>query len=432
MINRSRYRVQIDMIRNDGTYKSVTLPAISDFYIESLRYQQNYLSFSAPCILVLFGDAVRFDKYEFQSGDIIRVFKDNVKNYTGYILDVVYDYYAGDNKTTLTLRADTLLSQFERQNLIQSGTDVQTLSPDGTPIINTDFFSNEVSLSTLMSFLMNNSIYHTFNKISELNNEDKVTVKYNSPLVNADSKIYYYASAQSTKAQILLQALAFYQAIVYQDSEGNIRIDAPSVNRSNGYDFQLGSPYLLAASRSESTVRVSNNTVYSFIFTGFFPTVLPPAKQAPVAQAIPDAKYFPRAAYLNSSKDYSQVSLSVSSLQGPIITDPLLAEVLTLISKSPSGVKSTELVKYSDINSAAKLLATGALANQLTNAESLTLRIIDANVFVRSPVNSVVSYNGKSFYCVSVAYTYMTGISEIELMCVPLYSITGYWDESKG
>lgn len=410
--------------------------------IPSLNY--NFTSISARSKIIVggfemispnSGALTAFDAI--QSGDIIVAYENDIAIYYGYILKTSFQY--SQSAKLLTIEFDTLLSHFTRQNMIQSQKDVSTLSPQGQRIVNTDFFVNQIKISDLLSFMMEDSIYAEANLIA-----NTISVKYNSPdWLNQNTQVFYYPSTQSTKEQVLLNSIMFYQVMLYQDTNGNIVFTLPSTNNKSSYNFDTSTPisneintsqalnvnlraYEIIANEAELT----NNVVVSLLYAGFFPG---PKQLANLS--IPNANYFPRSNFLYTSGYFSQVQLNVESLQS-IITNPTLIELFYKLANENKAISSVKPSNTDQIDSAIGLLSQRYLAQALTYSKYIVLELERNLSTAEIPIGKTFIVNNQQWFCINATIELQTSndgtqVSNIlRLLGVPLFSITGAWETS--
>lgn len=407
----------------------------SDLFILSVKCKNVYSSFSAPMELVTVGfsyvspnTGTLTDPNTIQSGDIIMLYENNVRIYYGYILTCIESYSPMSGRT-FTLECDTLLSQFMRQNTIQSFSDVLTLSPEGKTILNLDLTSNQIAMGDLMTFLTSQSIYAFANMIAP------VDVLYFDPdKLNATTVIWYYPSTQSTKEELLLQATFFYQIVIFQDTTGDIVVTTPSSGDVSPY-FQIVSmdnqvtndPNVISYDFIRQEALLTNNVVSSLYYAGFFPNQNGPL----VSRAIPNSTNFARSSFLYTSGFFSQVELDVESLQGSVLTDPVLLDLYSTL--GTQGAITQIPPNATQLTTMIGLLSGRYLAQALTKSRFLLLSLQRNIVNPTIPVGQIFYLNNVPWFCISSEITLSVDSSgtnvenTIKLIGVPLYSITGGW-----
>ena len=408
-------------------------PSVVDLWlisIDSLNY--SYTTFSARSKITVAGfervspnSGVLTPMDAIQTGDIISCFENNVPIYYGYILKTTEVYSSGGK--VLTLEFDTLLSHFTRQNMIQSSEDVFTLSPSGIPIVNTDIVSNKVKISDLLSFLISNSVYSDVNQIFKT-----IDIEYNAPQwMDASTEVYYYPSTQSTKEQVLLSSVLYYQVVIYQDVTGNIVITVPSTNLKSSYNIDTTSsigtdPNVRTYEIIHNEAELPNNVVVSLIYAGFFPT---PGQACTISTPNPTA--FPRSSFLYTSGYFSQVLLDLESLQNSFITDPNLLNLLNNLSQE--GVTYKTPPNTSQLDTAIGLLSSRYLAQSLTFSSYVVLELERNPTTSEIPLGKIFTLNNKQWLCINCTIDLVidgTGKNvknTLKLIGVPLQSVTGAW-----
>ena len=404
----------------------------ADLFIKSVTFKSSFISMSAPGTLVIKGYqwvSSRLNRYilttEIQSGDLILIFEENVLVYTGYILEVL-DEFDAEEGINVILNFDTLLSHFSRQNMIQSFSDVQTLTPKGVAI-QSDFFYGKTTISDLLLFLQQESIYNFASKLPANGGQESYSVVYtNSDWLSSTTQIYYYPNVQSTKEEVLLSSLFLYQVMVYQDYDGSIIVGLPSAKNTSTFQISTTDRVFLRKVRRDAQALMVNNVVEALGYFGWFPTVGNPLGSL----ATPNSQYFPRSSFLYTSQFFSQVALHVDNFQNGMLTDPAL---LTLATKVLNfGVNITTPNNMTNPNTIIGLLSARYLAQYLAQSEGIVITLQRSMDYTDIPINKVISLDGVQYYCIEAVVEF-DSISNTEakntitLVGVPINSITGAW-----
>lgn len=394
--------------------------------IYSLQY--SFTSMSAPSSIDLVGFQRKSPRLgrvlspkEIQSGDLIYGYEEDILIYVGQILEVIESYSNGGH--ILTLKFDTLLSQFGRQSMIQSHKDVTVLTPTGKELSNNDFVFNNARMGDLLGFLMTESVYELASQIQVFN-----PPFYGTPLLlNADTEVPYVPSSQSTKEAILLNSVFFYQVLIYQDQRGNIIIDTPSANNKSTFNVKNGDLDLRSWEIHKVEALVPNNIVYSVILPGFFP---PLDDANAVVQSLPNKDNFPRLNFLYNSGYMSQVELIVENIDGGVLYSPNLIEIGTNTYNNP-GIYTQVPPNSKNVPSTLNLPASRYLAQAITQSRYVILEL-ERNYRTREiPIGKVFYLNSEPWFCTNVNIKCVGSgnmvVNTMTLFGVPLYSITGHW-----
>lgn len=394
--------------------------------VYSLQY--SFTSMSAPSSIDLVGFQRKSPRLgrvlspkEIQSGDLIYGYEEDILIYVGQILEVIESYSNGGH--ILTLKFDTLLSQFGRQSMIQSINDVKVLAPSGKELSNFDFVFNTARIEDLLEFLMAESIFKLASQIQIFN-----PPFYGTPsLLNADTEVPYLPSTQSTKEAILLNSVFFYQVLIYQDPKGNIIIDTPSANNKSTFNVQNGDLDLRSWEFHRAESLVPNNVVYSLIYTGFFP---PENNTNIVVKSLPSEENFPRLNFLYKSSYMSQVELITQNLDGGPINDPTLLEI-SMNNKNNPGIYTQVPPNAKNVPSTLNLPASRYLAQAITQSRYVIIELERNYRTKEIPIGKVFYLNSEPWFCTNVNIKCVgTGnmvVNTMTLFGVPLYSITGHW-----
>lgn len=413
-------------------------PSANDLFLLNIDFSLNITSFSSAgnATIVGFGQnsprtGLEVNENSVQSGDIIHVYENGVIKFKGYVLVVRFKYNNPIGSEVMTIEFDTLLSHFTRQNMIQSFQNVTTLTPKGVTFQG-DILSNKIRFGDLLSFMQKYSIYNFAEKI----NPDIITPKYLSPsLINADTMIYYYASPQSTKENVLLTAVFFYQVLIWQDEDGIINIGTPNIANQSYLPITKSDPSLRDYETVAQEAALTNNIVESLYYAGIFPPTSDKNGSTLAINAIPDQNNFYRSWFLYNTQFFSQVQLIIENIQGNVITDPLLLELTTSLNNAKNkGVTVSTPGNTLNLNTMISLLAYRNLAQSLTYSTSITVELNRNTSRSLIPINQVIEVNNVQYYCIKASIILSTNgdnnvENTIQLEGVPLYSITGGWNQ---
>lgn len=401
-----------------------------DLFIFNMVTRGNYLDFSAPGEMVLVGFTTRVmpstglapTEDVIKSGDLIKIYENNISIFVGYVTNAKFSWSSATG-AMLTITYDTNLSHFMCQNTIQTFSQVvNTLSP--TPVANTDFSPNQVTFKTLLDFLMTGSIYDYVARFYQFE-----VVYHNSGAIQPDLNVFYYASTQSTKEQVLNSTLFAYQTLCYQDQDGNMVFTLPSSQEVSLWNLKRGDKELVDYDVTDNAAAITNNVVSSLIYLGFFPPTDVDQNKNLIAQSVPDPKYFPESYQLYNSGYFSQVQLEVDNLSTNVITDATLLNLLTNVQYivPQNGDQRTGM---------AGLLSARYLAAALTQSKVVEINVNRNIANTELPLSKIIQLNGNKYICIGWELTLNASPNDrrgnsvsnrLKLIGAPLRSITGYW-----
>jgi len=431
-----RYSIQFYCLQNLSSSPNIIV--VNDWDKGDLFYTE--LEFTRSCISLSSTGTVVLKKFEMisnrlgafigtdqiKSGDLLQIYENDVLRYSGYVIHAYADYNAEDAHT-LVVEFDTLLSHFTRQNMVQSFANVETLLPVGAQW-QADFSATSATVQNLLQFMLQGSIYAAASNLPANGGTEAYSISYlSSGWLSGSTQVYYYPNVQATKEQVLLNSLFLYQVLVYQDYDGGVVIGLPSANNKSNYNI-TDDITLINARIESSEAAVANNVVFTMGYYGWFPQI----DGVWTCIATPNQAYFPRSSFLYTSKYFSQVELAADQFQSNIMTDPKLLELAFSMPKSSPNVIVPG--NTNNTQTAGALLASRYLAQALSLSGGCTLLLQRTADQGDLPINQVVNYMNKPYYCVS-AKVVSKGVSErefvntIELQCVPMYSITGAWEQ---
>jgi hypothetical protein len=401
----------------------------ADLFIFNMVARGNYLDFSAPgeMVLVGFNRAMPSTgqvppENVIKSGDLIKIYENRISIFVGYVTNAKFSWSSVTGEM-MTITYDTNLSHFMRQNTIQTFSQVvNTLSP--TPVSNTDFNPNQVTFKTLIDFLMSGSIYEYVARFYQFE-----VVYKNSGAIQPNLNVFYYASTQSTKEQVLNSTLFAYQTLCYQDQDGNMVFTLPSSQEVSLWNLNKGDQELVDYEVTDNAAAITNNVVSSLIYLGFFPPADVDQGKNLIAQSVPDQNFFPESYQLYNSGFFSQVQLEVDNLSTNVVTDPTLLNLLT-------NVQYIVPQNGDQRQGMAGLLSARYLAAALTQSKVVEINVNRNIANTELPLSKIIQLNGQKYICIGWELTLnaspndMRGNSvsnRLKLIAAPLRSITGYW-----
>lgn len=412
-----------------------------DLFIMEVDILYSYLDFSTPGQMKICGfnyispnTKTLTVPESIGSGDILQIFENGARIFLGQVLETE-EHYSSDGRY-LILYFDSLLASFTRQFSVQSfqqvqttlsppqTISVQTLQPQSVPVFNGDQNSNRVPLQDLVNFLMQQSPYEYAKQFANFD------VLYETPdILSPVDFIWYYASTQSTKEQVLRMATYWYQQIIYQDQNGNLVFTLPSEQNTSSYNINDGDYNLRDYKINKREARLPNNIVYSLAYLGFFPPVQNGLPANLVSQSTPDPKYFPRSYALFNSGYFAQNQLVINSLSNDITTNPIL---LNLVSQYNINFVTPQNCDRSQ-QTMAPLLSARTLAENLTFSRMVVIELNRNAANSEIPIGKTFTLNNEAWFCVyaeiglDIDSSGQSVKNTIKLTGVPIKSITGVW-----
>ena len=396
---------------------------------------------------------------DFAGGNIVTIYSEENIIYVGYIASFNISKSANAG-TLISLQLNSLLMSLANQVVVNSQSENVVL---GTNTYITDFNSNNLQLQYILEWFTNESII-SYAAVNILNESPSANNILGLPYVfgngsentlDETTKVWFYASSNTTRLDCLQQTLQPYQRVLYQDPSGLIHIEPLTSEmyqvQGGGFSYQFD---LTTNQTSTPGTYISNNTpwqsyaytnnsatisnrAYSMLFPiGINLSSVGPGESSIVAVSTSQTtnNLFPRPTQLLQSGQFEQSTSYSCDLSTQMIQDPTL---LTYFAPNTNGGLVASLSGNSSQGTGAvcKIYSQIAMARQLFNESQLTIDVPYVSVSQYPlPLGRSISVNApfmldtSTWYCYGASLQFSTSdASTLSLMLTKPYTWFGYW-----